>query len=110
MNFTDTYVSIFIIPSEDNMHLVLLKGYLVSFRNVGESVLVLSSSQGSVTWKHLWCDIVLWPLHRGSMTVRAGSNGEYDDSEPPTEEIEAVNKDGRKVFRFSIFITAIGET
>lgn len=59
MNFT--CINIFIISSEDNMHLVILMGYPVSSRKVGERVLVLPGPQGSMTWKHLGCGAGLLP-------------------------------------------------
>lgn len=43
------------------MHLVILMGYPVSSRKVGERVLVLPGPQGSMTWKHLGCGAGLLP-------------------------------------------------
>ena len=59
MDFTFAYVSIFVIPSEGNMHPVLIKGYLVSSRKFGESTVVLPGSWESVTWENLGCGVVL---------------------------------------------------
>lgn len=59
MDFTFAYVSIFVIPSEGDMHPVLIKGYLVSSRKFGESIVVLPGSRESVTWEHLGCGVVL---------------------------------------------------
>lgn len=98
MHLIDINVSIFIIPFEDAVNLVLLKGYLLEswWKDTDPFDSTWPSGVHDPGVPGMWCWLSPIPLGSTIEWWFWVPPGECGDSESPAKEIKAVNKDGRK--------------